>query len=175
MAEQVIKSGPDVLIVSLDGVTQDVYEVYRVNGHLDRVLDNLRLLDQKKRESGSATSHIEWQFIVMRQDEHQMEEARALADQLRVNALVFKKVDFPHGEDDLALAEQWLPRQHPEYLRAGPFFKPYAGDGRSCWRPWRSAVVNWDGGFAPCCYLTGKTEDFGDLNESSVREIWNNY
>ena len=41
--------------------------------------------------------------------------------------------------------------------------------------PWRPAVADWDGGFAPCCYLTGKTEDFGDLNESSVREIWNNY
>ena len=174
MAEQVIRSGLDVLIVSLDGLTQDVYEIYRVTGHLDRVLDNLRLLDQKKRELGSSTPHIEWQFIVMRQNEHQLDEARALADELGVNALVFKKVDFPHGEDDLDLAEKWLPRQHPEYLREDPFFKPYAEDGRLCWRPWRSAVVNWDGGFAPCCYLTDKTQDFGDLNQSSVKEIWNN-
>jgi len=35
-------------------------------------------------------------------------------------------------------------------------------------------VVNWDGGFAPCCYLTDKTQDFGDLNQSSVKQIWNN-
>ena len=34
MAEQVIRSGLDVLIVSLDGVTQDVYEIYRVTGIL---------------------------------------------------------------------------------------------------------------------------------------------
>ena len=53
-------------------------------------------------------------------------------------------------------------------------YKPYTEDGRLCWRPWRSAVVNWDGGFAPCCYLTDKTQDFGDLNQSSVKEIWNN-
>ncbi len=142
MAEQVIRSGLDVLIVSLDGVTQDVYEIYRVTGHLDRVLDNLRLLDRKKRELGSTTPHIEWQFIVMRQNEHQMDEAKALAGELGVDALVFKKVDFPHGEDDLEMAERWLPRQHPEYLREDPFFKPYAEDGRLCWRPWRSAVVN---------------------------------
>jgi len=90
------------------------------------------------------------------------------------SALVFKKVDFPHGEDDLALAEQWLPRQHPEYLREDPFYKPYQEDGNVCWRLWRSAVINWDGGFAPCCYLTDKTQDFGDLNESSVKEVWNN-
>ena len=174
MAEQVIRSGLDVMIVSLDGITQDVYEVYRVNGHLDRVLENLRLLDQKKRELGSKTPYIEWQFIVMRQNEHQLEEAKALAGELGVDSLVFKKVDFPHGEDDPAEAERWLPRQHPEYLREDPFYKPYQEDGQVCWRLWRSAVVNWDGGFAPCCYLTDKTQDFGDLNDFSVKEVWNN-
>ena len=174
MAEQVIRSGLDVMIVSLDGITQDVYEVYRVNGHLDRVLENLRLLDQKKRELGSKTPYIEWQFIVMRQNEHQLEEAKALADELGVDSLVFKKVDFPHGEDDPAEAERWLPRQHPEYLREDPFYKPYQEDGQVCWRLWRSAVVNWDGGFAPCCYLTDKTQDFGDLNDFSVKKVWNN-
>ena len=174
MAEQVIRSGLDVMIVSLDGVTQDVYEVYRVTGHLDRVLANLHLLDEKKRELGSITPYIEWQFIVMRQNEHQLEEAKALSTELGVDSLVFKKVDFPHGENDQAEAERWLPREHPEYLRNDPFDKPYSEDGQVCWRLWRSAVVNWDGGFAPCCYLTDKTQDFGDLNESSVNEVWNN-
>ena len=174
MAEQVIESGLDVMIVSLDGVTQDVYEVYRVTGHLDRVLDNLKLLDEKKRELGSKTPYIEWQFIVMKQNEHQLEEAKVLATELGVDSLVFKKVDFPHGEDDPAEAERWLPREHPEYLRKDPFHKPYSEDGQVCWRLWRTAVVNWDGGFAPCCYLTDKTQDFGDLNDSSVKEVWNN-
>ena len=37
MAESLIKSGLDVLIVSLDGITQEVYEIYRVGGKLVRV------------------------------------------------------------------------------------------------------------------------------------------
>ena len=174
MAEQVVRSGLDVMIVSLDGVTQDVYEIYRVAGHLNRVLDNLQLLDDTKRRLGSKTPYVEWQFIVMKHNEHQLDEARALAGNLGVDSLVFKKVDFPHGEDDSALAERWLPRQHPEYLRGDPFYKPYQEDGNACWRLWRSAVINWDGGFAPCCYLMDKTQDFGDLNKSSVKEVWNN-
>ena len=173
IAEQVIRSGLDVMIVSLDGVSQEVYEVYRVGGHLDRVLANLRLLDAKKRELGSKTPYIEWQFIVMRQNEHQIEEARSLAVSLGVDSLVLKKVDFPHGENDPDEAEKWLPRQHPEYLRADPFYKPYQEDGGVCWRLWRTAVINWDGGFAPCCYLTDKTQDFGDVGVSSVKSIWN--
>ena len=114
IAEQVIKSGLDVMIVSLDGVTQDVYEVYRVNGYLNHVLANLHLLDDMKRELGSKTPYIEWQFIVMKQNEHQLDEAKVLASELGVDSLVFKKVDFPHGEDDQAEAERWLPREHPE-------------------------------------------------------------
>jgi MoaA/NifB/PqqE/SkfB family radical SAM enzyme len=173
MAEQIVSAGLDVLIVSLDGITQEVYEVYRVGGHLDRVLDNLRLLTETKKRLGSTTPHIEWQFIVMRQNEHQIEDARALANELAVDSIVFKKVDFPHGETDLAEAERWLPRQHPEYLREEPFYKPYQEDGTVCWRLWRTAVVNWDGGLAPCCYLTDKEQDFGDASTTPVKDIWN--
>ena len=82
-------------MVSIDGVTQEVYETYRVGGRLDRVMDNLNLLAEAKREMGSATPHVEWQFIVMRQNEHQMDEARALAGRMAVDSIVFKKVDFP--------------------------------------------------------------------------------
>ena len=174
MAENIIRAGLDVMIISLDGITQEVYETYRVGGRLERVLDNLKLLAQKKRELGQTTPHLEWQFIVMRQNEHQMEDARRLAAELGVDSIVFKKVDFPHGEDDPKVAERWLPREHPEYLRADPFYKPYHEDGQRCWRLWRSAVVNWDGGVAPCCYLTDKSDDFGDVNTSPVADIWNN-
>ena len=174
MAENIIKSGLDVMIVSVDGVTQEVYEKYRVGGRLDRVLDNLKLLVQKKRELGYATPHIEWQFIVMRQNEHQMEEAKQLAVDIGVDAVIFKNVDFPHGMNDDKEAERWLPQQQPDYLRENPFFKPYQEDGQRCWRLWRSAVVNWDGGLAPCCYLTDKAEDFGEVTNSSIKEIWNN-
>ena len=173
MAENIIESGLDVMIVSLDGVTQDVYEKYRVGGRLDRVLDNIKLLVQKKRELGYATPHMEWQFIVMRQNEHQMEEAEQLAAQLGVDSVIFKRVDFPHGMADAKVAERWLPRDNPEYLREDPFCKPYLEDGRRCWRLWRSAVINWDGGFAPCCYLPDKSEDFGEVTVGSVKEIWN--
>ena len=173
MAENIIKSGLDVMIVSLDGVTQEVYEQYRVGGILQRVLDNVKLLVEKKRELGYTTPHMEWQFIVMRQNEHEMEEAKRLAAEMGVDSVIFKNVDFPHGMVDDEEAQRWLPKEHPEYLRDQTFFKPYREDGLRCWRLWRSAVVNWDGGLAPCCYLTDKSEDFGDVNANSIKEIWN--
>ena len=91
-----------------------------------------------------------------------------------MNGIIFKKVDFPWGMDDPALAEKWVPAGDSRYIREAAFDRPYKEDGAACWRLWRSAVVNWDGGVAPCCYLTDKEQDFGDVGEHSVRDIWNN-
>lgn len=174
MAEQLVRSGLDSLIISLDGTTQEVYEVYRVGGHLDRVLDNIRLLVRKKKELGYKTPYLEWQFIVMRHNEDQVPEAREMAKELGVDSIVFKNVDFPHGERDPVLADRWLPASAESARRDQPFDKPYQENGQRCWRLWRSGVVNWDGGYAPCCYLTDSSDDFGDVNTHSIKQIWNN-
>ena len=172
MAESIIKAGLDTLIISMDGVTQEVYEQYRVGGRIDRVINNIKLLVQTKRELGSKTPFIEWQYIVMRQNEHQVEDARVMAKELGVDAIIFKDVDFPFGwDDDDAVAEQWLPESR---LRESAFDRPYKENGDRCWRLWRSGVVNWDGGYAPCCYLTDKADDFGDASVTPIKEIWNN-
>ena len=174
MAESLIRSGLDVLIISLDGTTQEVYEKYRVGGHLNRVLDNIGLFVQKRRELGYKTPYIEWQFIVMRQNEHQIPEARRMSRELGVDAIVFKNVDFPLGENDPELAREWAPLAMEGFRSDQPFERPYHENGDRCWRLWRSAVVNWDGGYAPCCYLTDSSDDFGDLKSNSIKEIWNN-
>ena len=174
MAEALIRSGLDVLIVSLDGTTQEVYEKYRVGGHLYRVLDNIKLFVQKKRELGYKTPYVEWQFIVMRQNEHQIPEARRMSEELGVDGIVFKNVDFPHGENDPEVARQWVPVGADGFQTDQPFEKPYDENGDRCWRLWRSGVVNWDGGYAPCCYLTDASDDFGDVRSRSIKEIWNN-
>ena len=173
MAERLVRSGLDTLIVSLDGTTQDVYEIYRVNGHLKPVLANLKLISETRERLGSQTPYIEWQFIVMRQNEHQIDEARELAKTLGVDDIVFKKVDFPHGEDDQEVVKQWVPVHAAGFTRENPLEKPYEEGGVRCWRLWRSGVVNWDGGYAPCCYLTDAADDFGNVTDQTTREIWN--
>ena len=174
MVDRLIHSGLDTMIVSIDGVTQEVYEQYRVLGRLDRVLANLKLIVERKQALGSSTPHIEWQFIVMRQNQHQIPDAQALADEIGVDSIVFKKVDFPLWEQDTEIGRKWMPVGIEGHERDSPFDRPYEEDGDRCWRLWRSSVINWDGGAAPCCYLTDKADDFGDVTHDSFRSIWNN-
>ena len=172
--EAIVRSGLDVMIISLDGVTQEVYEKYRVKGKLPLVMDNIRLFVQKKKELGYKTPYLEWQFIVMKQNEHQIPEAQRLARELGVDRIIFKKVDFPHGIGTEEMARQWVPVNTPEFRRDQPLDKPYNEAGNKCWKLWRSGVINWDGGYAPCCYLTDAKDDFGNINDQSIEEIWNN-
>ncbi|MBI2867263.1 MAG: radical SAM protein [Chloroflexi bacterium] len=174
-AEEIVASGLDSLIISLDGVTQEVYQQYRVRGRLENVMKNIRLLVETKRRLRSKTPFLEWQFIVMRHNEHQIPEARKMAKELGVNLITFKKVDFPHGIYDEALAKRFLPESAAKERKERPFDKPYNEDeGGKCWRLWRTGIINWDGGYAPCCYLTDAKDDFGNINTDSIRVIQNN-
>ena len=172
--EELINSGLDVMIISLDGVTQDVYEKYRVRGDLSLVMDNIRLITRKKKELGSKTPFLEWQFIVMKQNEHQMVEAKRMAEEMGVDQIVFKKVDFPHGIGTSDMVEKWSPVKSREFIRTSHIDKPYNENLTKCWRLWRSGVLNWDGGYASCCYLTDAKDDFGNVKDESIKSIWNN-
>ena len=49
-ARQTVLSKLDKLIISVDGITQEVYEQYRIGGKLDKVLEGTKeILKQKKR------------------------------------------------------------------------------------------------------------------------------
>jgi len=53
--EKLVLSGLDILSISIDGLTQETYEQYRIGGKLDRVLANLDTVVRKKRELGRST------------------------------------------------------------------------------------------------------------------------
>ena len=89
-ARRTVESGLDRLIISLDGTTQDVYQQYRVGGKLEKVLEGTRNVVRWRKELKSSTPRIIFQFLVVRPNEHQIDDARALADALGVDDVWFK-------------------------------------------------------------------------------------
>ena len=69
--------------ISIDGTTQEVYEKYRVGGNLEKVFDNLKKLIARKKLYKSNTK-IHWDFIVMKHNAHQVEEAKKMASDFGV-------------------------------------------------------------------------------------------
>jgi radical SAM protein with 4Fe4S-binding SPASM domain len=173
--DPLLTSGLDYVTVSLDGTTQEVYEIYRVGGKLDVVLDNLRTLLKRRDELGLQTPWIRWQFIIMKHNEHQIDEARQLAKEIGVDEVTFIPVGLPFWmseQEQVALAKEWFAAQ-PQNRHWAPE-RPDRTRGGRCPYLYRTMTLNPGGGVAPCCIVYGEAYDYGNLLQQELDEVWNN-
>lgn len=172
LAKQTILSGLDRLIISIDGTTQEVYEQYRFNGKLDKVLQGANNVLKWRKELKSKTPYIIFQFLVVRPNEHQIEEVKNLASEMGVDEVRFKTAqvyDYENGNDLIPRNEKYS-----RYFRKsdGTYSIKSSLDNH-CWRMWSGCVITWDGKVVPCCFDKDATHQLGDLTEQPLREIWN--
>jgi len=170
LAEDIINSGLDIMLVSLDGTTQETYNKYRINGDLSKVLENIRNLVLTKKALNKTYPLIVSQFLVMKHNEHEIEDFKRLSDELGADEYVFKTVQIYSKED----IYEYLP-DNPKYRRykitSGDFELKFGIKNR-CYRIWNQPVVNWDGEMAVCCFDKDNEYKIGNVNEKSFYEIW---
>ena len=172
-AKRTIESGLDRLIISIDGTTQDVYQQYRIGGNLDKVLEGTKNIIRWKKELKSKTPFIIFQFLVVKPNEHQVEDVKKLAKETGVDDVWFKTAQVYDFEND---PNQLIPTidKFSRYRKTanGYSFKGKMAD--HCWRLWHSPVITWDGLIAPCCFDKDAQHQLGDLKTRSFKEIWKN-
>jgi radical SAM protein with 4Fe4S-binding SPASM domain len=172
-ARKTIASGLSKLIISLDGVTQESYSNYRIGGKLSTVLEGARTLMEVRREMQSATPFVTFQFLVVRSNEHEIEAAKKLADEIGADEIVFKTAQLYDYENGNALMPE--NEMYSRYVRM-PYGK-YKLRGEllnQCWKMWHSCVVTWDGKVVPCCFDKDAAHQLGDLNAQPLSVIWKN-
>jgi MoaA/NifB/PqqE/SkfB family radical SAM enzyme len=74
-AEAYAESGLDYMLVSIDGATQPVYEIFRRNGRIDQACENIRKLAEAKRKLGKRTPVIAWRFLTFEHNVHEIPAA----------------------------------------------------------------------------------------------------
>lgn len=172
-ARKTVESGLDRLIISIDGTTRETYQSYRVNGKLEKVIEGTKNIIRWKKKLRSKKPYIIFQFLVVRQNEHQTEEVKKLAAELGVDTVKFKTAqiyDYQNGSDLMPSIEKY---SRYKKLPGGK----YAIKNEMlnhCWRMWHSCVITWDGLVVPCCFDKDATHRFGDLKKQSLAEVWNN-
>jgi len=87
----IVESKLDTLIVSLDGVSQEVYSKYRRNGNVDVVFDNIHSLVMRKKEAGSNRPYIIWRYLVFEHNSHEIDIAKKTAGEIGVDELHLAK------------------------------------------------------------------------------------
>jgi len=163
--KDIATSGIDTLIFSIDGITQESYAQYRVGGNLSVVLKNMKeIIDAKDKYP-----LIEWQFLVFKHNENQIDSVKEKAKELGVDMLKFKTAQIYTANDI-----KFLPR-NPRYRRynvEGYDFKIKFELKNRCRRIWTQPVVNWNGEMAVCCFDKNNDYKVGNVKDEPLINIW---
>ena len=169
--KEILQSGLKQLIVSMDGITQEIYEKYRIGGQLAKVQDGIQLLLSERKKSNQNFPRVVLQFLVTGQNEHQLPELKRWAEEMQVDELQLKTTQIYNFENGSELIPSEL-----GYSRYMP-----AGNGKwilkkklenKCWRMWQGAVSTWDGKVVPCCFDKDAEHVMGELESQSLASIW---
>lgn len=171
-AQATVESGLDRLIISIDGTSQETYEQYRVGGDLNKVIEGTKNIIKWKKELKSKTPHVIFQYLVVKPNEHQLEEVKVLADELGVDEVAFKTAqiyDYEEGSELIPSIEKY---SRYKQLSNGKWEIKNKLINH-CWKMWHSCVITWDGKVVPCCFDKDAHYQLGAMESQSFREIWN--
>ena len=167
--ERIVKSGLNKIIISMDGITEETYNNYRVNGDFELVLKNMQALVRCKEKLHSKTPYLVWQFIIMKHNENELEKVKHLAKELKVDKLEFKTAQIYNGEDQAFLPNN---SKYSRYQKNGDNFILKTKLKNRCRRLWTQQVINWNGEMNICCYDKNGTIQIGNMEKNSFSELW---
>lgn len=172
-AEEIVASGLDRLIISIDGLTQETYESYRVNGKLEKVIEASKWLVAAKKEAKRKTPYLIFQFLAVAQNEHEIPAIYQLGKSIGIDEVRIKTAqlyDYQHGNPLIPKNEKYA---RYKQQKDGTYQLKYK-TGNHCWRMWSGSVLTWDGKVVPCCFDKDAQHVLGTLEANTFQEIWNN-
>lgn len=149
-----VNSGLDLLIVTVDGTTKEVYENIRRGADFETVLTNIMLLQSYKQLKGVNKPILRVQIVKQKKNNHQVMDFinhwRDIADEVSVVDLKDVEGDC---ENSTELPDWW------------------------CSQLWQRLFILADGDVVPCCRgVSGgikKEVVLGNVKETLIKEIWN--
>lgn len=166
LCEELIKSGIDTLFISLDGDCPEINDKIRRNSDYKKVIENIKLLCNKKKDLAFKTPDINIctiQFPTREEFEKNKLESPAWI----VNE--FKDFDvkiLPY------FAYLW-----PEMNIDNNIFEVFESEGEIknyCDHIVNTITIRYDGTVVPCCYDLTNKYPIGNIKNSSLKELWNN-
>ena len=170
-ASDILNSGLRQLIVSMDGISQEIYEKYRIGGSLEKVQKGLTLLLEARKKQGKNFPRVVLQFLVTGQNEHQIPSLKAWTKEIGVDELQLKTTQIYNFENGSELIPSDL--GYSRYVPDGKgTWKLKKKLENKCWRMWQGAVVTWDGKVVPCCFDKDAQYVMGDLKSDLMEKVW---
>jgi len=170
---ELVESGLDELVVSIDGAGQESYGRYRVGGDFGRVTGNMKRLAAAKSRLGSTTPRVIYKMLLNRINEAEAAEAAELASALGADFHLDRGFEVPQDRQG-----EWVAASVAEKYGETPPTRMSAPTTRGihteCRQMWDTLVVNADGSLFPCCLVADPPKAVGNLVDHHADDLWNN-
>ena len=155
------------LLVSIDGASNETYKIYRKGGNFNKVIENIKKINNYKKKHDSSHPELIWQFVIFGHNEHELDAAKKMAAKLGM--LFSSKLNWD---------ESYSPIVDKEYIRLHTGLGAATKDDFKqvhkipyivpCFQLWNAPQINWDGKLLGCC--ANNWTDFGNVFESGMKE-----
>ena len=172
-AEELVSSGLDRIIISMDGLTEETYSAYRVGGDVERCKAAIRWLREAKDHSSSGrTPVIELQCLRLKSNEQEWTLFKREYKTFGADRLTFKTAQLYDYENGHPLMP--TEARYSRYIQGkdGKYHRRAMGKG--CFRVWSGAVITTDGTVLPCCYDKGHEHAYGNIMQTPLAELFAN-
>ena len=161
---------------AIDGASQEIYSIYRVNGDFNQVIKNIKTINRFKNKYNSFFPILNWRFIIFEHNVHEISKARKMAKEL--NMAFSTKLSW----DDL-YTRPLPPVKNAELIRQESglgvasreeFRKKYGREyiSNCCLAFWANPHINYDGRLFGCS--VNYWDDYGNILEEGLYECLNN-
>lgn len=148
VARAMIDAGLDAINISVDASGREVFETTRIGLKYDKVIGNIERLVRLRAEAGKRRPKLILSFVRQNNSADEqtfIEHWKSVADKIHITEL-----------------HNWAGTLNTESDVNYP-----------CYRPWLTFTVLWDGRVSLCCADFDGRTILGDLNTSTIKDIWN--
>jgi radical SAM protein with 4Fe4S-binding SPASM domain len=177
---ELLESGPDKIILDLDGASKESYEHFRAGADFDKVLGNIRYFCRQKKLLKLRKPFIELQFVLNKFNQDEVGDIKTLARELGVDNLSIRSFGLGryayNPEEIKELSTRFLPdsekyQKKIRYKKEGQTLE-IKNSPKKCPLARTHLVVLVDGTVVMCCYDLAGQYVYGNIFYKKLKDIW---
>lgn len=159
VSEELLTSGLDKIIISIDGASKETYQKVRVGGDFDRVVNNVLGFLEARKKHNKVKPGLALQII-------RMDETRQEIDSFK-NFWISR---IGH-QDQLDVKEHFTWAGKVENRSVNRKFRIKVKTPCVVYL-WSNMVIHWNGDITACCYDSNGELVLGNAQKDSIYDIW---
>lgn len=167
--EKLVQSGLHKMIISIDGMSQSVYEQYRIKGNVNKVFEGIRNIHKAKEKYNSITPKVVLQWIAFEHNLYELPEFIRYCKQNNYHYQIKTAQVYSKEQFQLLVPKN---EKYSRYLINENELKTKNTLHNHCWRMWASCVFTIDGSIVPCCFDKDAQYTMGNIHQQDFISIW---